>query len=345
MDATITNRAVAPSLFLCKPGFQDICGHELGRTGCAVSDKGPGIVSAVPVGGRLPHESNWCFPVWALEKPVVVPGASVHENARNLFEIFGRWAKERKFSGPWPAVFIPPVVPGDDGPYGSVRKLWHEMIRERMSRVAKLAVDESGLGWGVHEGFFAHWDGKAWNAATTAYYGGQLRMRDVPGAPSRSFLKIEEAMRIFGRAPATRESVCDLGAAPGGWSLGAARLGAFVTAIDNGPLKGDAATNAHIKHLVADAYTFEPRAGARFDWLFCDILDRPERVLGIIERWLAGRWCRFYIVNLKLGRCNAADVLDGLQDSRGPVASASKKLLMRQLYHDRDEITLMGEAR
>ena len=341
MNSTIDRTA----LFLCKAGFQEICAHELARTGCAVIDKGVGHVTAAPASGRLSQASDWCFPVWALQRPSVLTGASVHENARSLFEVFGHWAKGREFTKAWPAIFIPPVVPGDDGPFASVKKIWHEMLRERMSRVAKLGVDESALRWGVHEGFFAYWDGHAWHVSMTAYYGGQTRMRDVPGAPSRSFLKIEEAIRIFGCGPAPRESVADLGAAPGGWSLGAARLGAVVTAVDNGPLKGDAASNPHIKHLVADAYTFEPGPGARFDWLFCDILDRPERVLGIVERWLAGRWCRFYIVNLKLGRCDSAALLDGLQDPEGPVASSSARLMMRQLYHDRDEITLMGEVK
>lgn len=339
------NAPVNASLFLCKPGFQDICAHEISLTGCEIINAGPGHVLAVPAAGRLSRNSNWCFPVWALERPAEAPGESVHENARSLFEIFGRWAREKTFKKPWPAVFIPPVVPGRDGPFTRVKKLWHENMRERMSRVAKLAVEETALGWGVHDGFFAHWDGNAWHVSTTAYYGGQARMHDVPGAPSRSFLKIEEALRIFGRAPVPRESVADLGAAPGGWSLSAARLGAFVTAVDNGPLKGDAAIHPHIRHLAADAYTFAPRAGAGFDWLFCDLLDRPERVLGIIERWLSGRWCRFYVVNLKLGRCDSAVLLDGLRDPRGAVASASARFLVRQLYHDRDEITLMGEAK
>lgn len=340
----MTNTSTQASRFLCKPGFQDTCAHELGQTGCSVIDTGPGLVTAVPAGGRLSPDSNWCFPVWALERPAAVPGASIHENSRRLFEIFGGWAKGKAFSKPWPAVFIPPVVQGREGPFYGVKKLWHEMVRERMSRVAKLAVDETGLPWGVHEGFFANWDGAAWNVSTTAYYGGQARMRDVPGAPSRSFLKIEEAIRIFGHGPGLHESVADLGAAPGGWSLGAARMGASVTAVDNGPLKGDAAAHPNIRHLVADAYVFEPYRGSRFDWLFCDLLDRPERVLGILERWLAGRWCRFYIVNLKLGRCNPAALLDSLRDPRGPIVSQSAGFLMRQLYHDRDEITLMGRV-
>mgnify|MGYP001569780321 CR=1 FL=1 len=333
------------ALFVCKNGFEDQCAREIGRTGCAILNTGHGHVRATPPAGRIPCGSNWCFPVWALERPVIVPGAAVHDNARSLFEIFGRWAKEKTFAKPWPAVFIPAAAPGRAGPFASVKRLWRGMTRERMSRVARMAVEETALRWGVHEGFFVHWDGEAWNVSTRAYYGGQSRLRDVPGAPSRSFLKIEEALRIFGRSPAPRESVADLGAAPGGWSLGAARLGAFVTAVDNGPLKGDAAAHPRIRHRMADAYAFAPAAGARFDWLFCDLLDRPERVLGIVERWLSGRWCRFYVVNLKLGRCDSAVLLDNLRDPRGPVASASVGFLMRHLYHDRDEITVMGEVK
>ena len=53
-------------------------------------------------------------------------------------------------------------------------------------------------------------------------------MADNPAAPSRSYLKIEEAYGILGREPAQGETVADLGAAPGGWSFSAAKRGAKV---------------------------------------------------------------------------------------------------------------------
>ena len=44
----------------------------------------------------------------------------------------------------------------------------------------------------------------------------------------------------MGLEPMPGERVCDLGAAPGGWSYSAAKRGASVVAVDNGPLKGGA---------------------------------------------------------------------------------------------------------
>ena len=345
MNTGTSHSSPDASLFLCKTGFESVCAHELTKTGNTVTRTGAGCLSVLSPSGLIPPATGWCFPVWALVRPTAIPGASVNDNVRSLFELFGRWAKDRTFTAAWPAVFIPPGGPDGDGPFSSVKKRWRELLRERMSRVARLAVEETALAWGVHEGFFAQWDGTAWQVSTTAYYGGQARMHDMPGAPSRSFLKLEEALRILGREPALHDSVADLGAAPGGWSLSAARRGATVTAVDNGPLKGDAAAHPNIVHRRADAFTFAPPGNPPFKWLLCDILDRPEHVLSLVERWLSRRWCRFYVVNLKMGRSDATVVWDRLQDPRGPLQSASTRFLMRQLFHDRDEITLMGEAR
>ena len=63
-------------------------------------------------------------------------------------------------------------------------------------------------------------------ASTEAFFNGQRRMADDPLAPSRSYLKAEEAYLILGQEPAAGETVADLGAAPGGWSYSAARRGA-----------------------------------------------------------------------------------------------------------------------
>ena len=338
-------RDATTCLFLCKSGFQPVCAHEVTRTGYAVRETRDGGVTAAHSAGLVVPAAGWCFPVWGLAEPTAIPGGSIKDNTRELFKVFGRWAQGKTFKRSWPAVFIPPSTAAGDGPFSSGRRQWHEALRGRMSRVAKLAVDETALAWGVHEGFFAHWDGGSWHASTTAYYGGQARMRDMPGAPSRSYLKLEEAFRILGRAPASGETVADLGAAPGGWSLSAARRGAAVTAVDNGPLKGDAASLPNIAHERADAFTFAPSARAPFVWLLCDIVDRPERVLKLVARWVEERWCRFYVVNLKLGRSDSTLVWDRLHDPRGPISGASTRFLMRQLFHDRDEITLMGEVR
>lgn len=86
-------------------------------------------------------------------------------------------------------------------------------------------------------------------------------MADDDAAPSRSYLKVEEAYIVLGREPQAGETVVDLGAAPGGWSYSAAKRGATVVAIDNGPLKGGAFGNQLITHRLEDAFKFQPPAG------------------------------------------------------------------------------------
>ena len=161
-------------------------------------------------------------------------------------------------------------------------------------------------------------------------------MADDPQAPSRSYLKVEEAYGILGREPAAGETVADLGAAPGGWSYSAARRGAIVTAVDNGPLKAGA-IHPGVTHLTEDAFKFRPDPAV--DWLFCDMVEDPERILALTERWLAEGWCRGFIVNLKFGRHDPLRLLDLAQvlRRRGP------SLRARHLFHDREELTLVGE--
>jgi len=203
-------------------------------------------------------------------------------------------------------------------------------------------------------------------AAREIISGGQRRMADDPLAPSRSYLKIEEAYGILEREPAPHETIVDLGAAPGGWSYSAAKRGARVVAVDNGPLKAGALNNPLITHLRQDAFHFDPTSGeaplsspsalqpfspsvlspapAPADWLFCDLVEDPHRVLdGIVAPWIERRWCRRFIVNLKFGR--AADPVALLHETRARLHPALvRESRIRHLYHDREEFTLVGEC-
>jgi 23S rRNA (cytidine2498-2'-O)-methyltransferase len=145
-------------------------------------------------------------------------------------------------------------------------------VKGRMSRVAKLAV-QGRPGPGPARGFFAYLPSfdKAF-VSREAVAGGQRRMADDPQAPSRSYLKVEEAYGILTREPKATETVVDLGAAPGGWSYSAAKRGALVVAVDNGPLKGGA-IHAGIVHKAEDAFKYAPAGPV--DWLFCDMVEDP----------------------------------------------------------------------
>jgi 23S rRNA (cytidine2498-2'-O)-methyltransferase len=168
-------------------------------------------------------------------------------------------------------------------------------------------------------------------------------MADDDGAPSRSYLKVEESYGILGSEPRPGESVCDLGAAPGGWSYSAAKRGARVVAVDNGPLKGGALGNPMIEHRHADAFGFSPGKDNAYDWLFCDLLEDPDKVLrGIVEPWLSGGWCRRFVVNLKFGRVDPVALLGELRAAGSPLAKFAPGARIVHLYHDREEFTVMG---
>ena len=171
---------------------------------------------------------------------------------------------------------------------------------------------------------------------------GQRRMKDDAMAPSRSYLKVEEAYFILGKEPEYNQSVCDLGAAPGGWSYSASKRSAKVLAIDNGELKKGALDDPYIKHLSEDAFKFKPHPNKKFDWLFCDIVEHPKQVLKLLQKWIENRWCRNFIVNLKFGYVDPVLLLKDINGENSFLHEHCIVYKVRHLYHDREEITLVG---
>jgi 23S rRNA (cytidine2498-2'-O)-methyltransferase len=165
------------------------------------------------------------------------------------------------------------------------------------------------------------------------------------GAPSRSALKLAEAFHVFlgEQEPLLLRAAMhavDLGAAPGGWTWQLAHRGLRVTAVDNGPLKGEVAADPLVTHLKTDGLSYRPRRPV--DWLVCDIAEQPARIAALVARWLVHGDARRAIFNLKLPmkkrydevrRCEAI-IADAL--ARAGVRHA---LRLRQLYHDREEVT------
>jgi len=169
--------------------------------------------------------------------------------------------------------------------------------------------------------------------------GGRARMKMDSRAPSRSYLKIEEAFVRMNREPLEEQSVIDLGAAPGGWSFAFAKRGCNVTSVDNGPLKIEDGCIRRIEHLHRDGLTFKlGKLQPPVDWLVGDMLIPPGKVLGLLRYWVDGHHCQNVVMNLKLPQTQPLPALL-------PVVEWMKKhpsLTMRQFYHDRREVTVFG---
>jgi 23S rRNA (cytidine2498-2'-O)-methyltransferase len=332
----------ANNLFICQPGFEDLLSAELESLGFQATGSGRGWTIAAGDLGQSP-----CFAHHWLKETRPVAGESVNALAGSLLELFMQQIQGVLLPENWPLVFR--FADGDKGlgqRVKAVEKEFRVRLKKRMARLERTSTPELPRGCGSFDGFFVFFSGfNTAHAAASFWNGGQRRMADDPSAPSRSYLKTEEAFVVMGREPQPGETVVDLGAAPGGWSYSAAKRGASVVAIDNGPMKGGALDHPLIEHRRDDAFKFMPAPGQTFDWLFCDLVEDPHHVMRLIEQWFAGRHCRRFVINLKFGRANANALLRRVLDPAGPLARHCAELSVRHLFHDRDEFTLTGSIR
>jgi 23S rRNA (cytidine2498-2'-O)-methyltransferase len=287
------------------------------------------------------------FPWLELMAPVELKGESVNALAQRVAEFFLASLKGERVEAGWPCVWLgPQEITGLGRRISAVEAAFGELLKKKLSRVAKLAVPDLPRGAGPARGLFVFFtDFGRMYVARDAWIHGQRRMADDDLAPSRSYLKVEEAYIVLGREPSAGETVCDLGAAPGGWSYSAARHGAKVLAIDNGPLKGGALNHPSIEHWREDAFRYQPKAGVVLDWMFCDLVEEPHHVMQhLITPWLAQGWCRRFVINLKFGRVDPIELLGELRGPGSPFTRHAPGFRIRHLYHDREEFTVVGEV-
>jgi len=178
---------------------------------------------------------------------------------------------------------------------------------------------------------------------------GISRLKFPNDAPSRSTLKLEEAIQLF-MSPA-QQSLClqkgmtavDLGACPGGWTYQLVSRGIHVEAVDNGAMAETLMATGLVSYQAADGFKYQPVDG-HVDWLVCDMIEKPERVAELMTHWLCDRKATSTIFNLKLPMKQRFQIVAGL------IANITNTLNERQikhqlrakhLYHDRDEITVM----
>jgi 23S rRNA (cytidine2498-2'-O)-methyltransferase len=188
----------------------------------------------------------------------------------------------------------------------------------------------------------------AGDAGSAPWPQGIPRLKLARQAPSRSALKLEEALTVL-LDPEERRAwlkpgmrAVDLGAAPGGWSWVLARQGLHVIAVDNGPMADVAMATGLIEHRREDGFRYRPPQPA--DWLVCDMVEQPRRVAHLMADWLREGLARRALFNLKLPMkkrwLETQQCLDLLRVESG----VTLDLRARQLYHDREEVTVLALA-
>jgi 23S rRNA (cytidine2498-2'-O)-methyltransferase len=181
---------------------------------------------------------------------------------------------------------------------------------------------------------------------SSPWFMGIPRLKLSRQAPSRSALKLEEALHTFLDPEERSERLkpgmraVDLGAAPGGWSWQLARRDILVTAIDNGPMDRNLMNTGLVDHLKADGFSYKPEHPV--DWMVCDMVERPGRIARLAAEWVARGMCSECIFNLKLPmkkRYQEVVRCRGIIGKYMSKTDARFRLAVKHLYHDREEVT------
>lgn len=184
---------------------------------------------------------------------------------------------------------------------------------------------------------------------SAAWPQGIPRLKLLPDAPSRSALKLEEALLVLLDADEREHllragmTAADLGAAPGGWTWVLTRHHLRVTSVDNGPLRQHVLDTGLVEHLRADGFHWHP--ARPLDWMVCDMVEQPVKVAARMAQWFDQGWCRHAVFNLKLPMKKRWQETRLCLDLFAAQAGKPLQIRARQLYHDREEITVFATTR
>jgi 23S rRNA (cytidine2498-2'-O)-methyltransferase len=293
--------------YLAPDGLQDTVAEELRSAGVAVA----GWHGMLALSPDPPVASAWALDVWTAPQEIAAP--SVKAAADALRAMQRNWsaygvAHHRRMAliaGHLPPVKARPLVfpgPAPTAPLGA----WTLLAPDMMLASA----------------------GK-----TSPFVNGECRVvEDRVGPPSRAYLKLWEACTRIGAWPLAGETCLDLGASPGGWTWAAAALGATVTAVDKAPLAPRVAAMPGVTWREGSAFA-EPTAPV--DWLLSDVIAYPDRLLAMVERWIAAD---------AAGRIVCTVKFQGATDhaaAAGFAAIPGGRLL--HLFHNKHELTFVWQ--
>lgn len=182
-----------------------------------------------------------------------------------------------------------------------------------------------------------------WNRADVAlsdWPGGRIRLARSAEQISRAEFKLEELFQAFPPSVPSGASALDLGASPGGWTRIIRMHGLQVTAVDPGDLHPTVAADRHVTHARTTAGQFLHSATESFDLIVNDMrMDAVRTAEVMVKARERLRPDGLAIVTYKLG---VADPTSLLQKARQILSQRYTIRFMRQLHHNRHEVTVVA---
>jgi 23S rRNA (cytidine2498-2'-O)-methyltransferase len=173
--------------------------------------------------------------------------------------------------------------------------------------------------------------------------GGRMRLARSDERVSRSEFKLEEAIQTFGLRLPEGGKALDLGASPGGWTRILRQYGQEVWSVDPGDLDRRVTADRRVHHIATTAGEFFRRNQIRFDVMVNDM--RMDQVLSarvMLDAVPHLHRGALAIVTLKGGGRNP---LDAARRGIDVLRKEYDVLHARQLHHNRNELTVVAEAR
>lgn len=258
--------------YLAPPGFLNDLRQEIG------DDNIIDIYDHLVLAARVDTPPVWVANVW--QNPTFIPIESIGDAAKKLRAIQRNWAlypfefhrRAALIVEKLPKVSARPLVFGAEAPKAPLGS-WTLVEANRL-----LASPQ----------------------CSSAFPNGDLKfVEDRDGPPSRAYLKLWDAFTVLGKRPQPGECCLDLGACPGGWTWVLQQLGARVLSVDKAPLDEKIARLPRVEYRSESAFGLDPKTVGQVDWLFSDIICYPERLLTLVQKWLAAGTVRRFVCTIK----------------------------------------------
>lgn len=289
--------------YLAPEGFVDDLVRELGPDVCDVY--GRLVISDQPE-----RAAAWAANVW--RRPQRIAIASIGDGATRLRAIQRNWAL-----------------------YSFAHHRRAALIAERLPKVSARPLTFGAPAPAAPLGSWTLIDPGTILAApncSSPFPHGEVRfVEDRDSSPSRAYLKLWEAFTRLGVKPGPGELCLDLGASPGGWTWVLASLGARVISVDKAPLDARVAAMPGVEVRRESAFGLDPRHAPAVDWLLSDVICYPQRLLALVERWLAAGKARRFVCSVKFQGETDLAVIERFK------AIAGSQLF--HMHHNKHELT------
>lgn len=181
------------------------------------------------------------------------------------------------------------------------------------------------IGWGTPAQLLSDWPG------------GAVRFQREEGQISRAKFKLLEAERTFGLRLFEYRNALDIGAAPGGWTSLLLERGLRVTAVDPAELHPTLIDHPRLTYMKMNAGEARLPPGS-IDLLVCDMSWSPMMMVKLVlELTPALAPGADAIITVKLMHRKP---LQTIRDVIAKLETAFRLRKAKQLFHNRDEITL-----